>query len=94
MAYLLDTNIVIAAMRGVPEVRLRLESTPLSQITLSVIVLGELEVGAEKSQHPARNRSRIEELKKNIPLVTLSEKTHLRTNPGNTRKTGLQDWRQ
>ncbi len=75
MAYLLDTNIVIAAMRGVPEVRLRLESTPLSQITLSVIVLGELEVGAEKSQHPARNRSRIEELKKNIPLVTLSEKT-------------------
>jgi tRNA(fMet)-specific endonuclease VapC len=75
MAYLLDTNIIIAAMNGVPEVRLRLESTPLSQIILSVIVLGELEVGAEKSQQTTRNRSRLEEIKKNIPLVTLSEKT-------------------
>ena len=75
MAYLLDTNIVIAAMKGVPEVRLRLESTPLSQIILSGIVLGELELGAEKSQHPTRNRSRLEELKNNIPFLGLTDAT-------------------
>lgn len=75
MAYLLDTNIVIAAMKGVPEVRLRLESTPLSQIILSVIVLGELELGVEKSLHPTRNRSRLEELKNTIPFLSLNEVT-------------------
>lgn len=72
MNYLLDTNILIAAMNGLPEVRLRLESTPLSQMMLSTIVLGELEFGAEKSAHPARNRSRLEQLWEKLPIVGVS----------------------
>lgn len=72
MAYLLDTNIVIAAMKGLPEVRSRLEATPLSQLILSTIVLGELEFGAEKSAHPTRNRSRLEELREKLPVVGVS----------------------
>jgi tRNA(fMet)-specific endonuclease VapC len=75
MAYLLDTNIVIAAMKGRPEVRTRLEAIPLSQILLSVVVLGELEFGVEKSVHPARNRSYLEELRETLPLMSLDDAT-------------------
>ncbi len=46
--YLLDTNVVIAALKGHPGVRQRLESLPLSTMRLSAIVLGELEFGVEK----------------------------------------------
>ena len=69
MAYLLDTNILIAAMKGVPEVRARLESIPLEQIMLSTLVLGELEFGAEKSSNPNRARDRIQALKGNFPAI-------------------------
>jgi len=67
--YLLDTNILIAALKGRPEVRQRLESLPLSGMRLSVIVLGELEFGAEKSAHGERNRARLAILVQRLPLV-------------------------
>ncbi|MEN9316922.1 MAG: hypothetical protein RIS35_3315, partial [Pseudomonadota bacterium] len=54
--YLLDTNIVIAALKGHAGVRNRLEITPLDSLLLSSIVLGELEFGAEKSAQAERNR--------------------------------------
>lgn len=69
MAYLLDTNILIGAMKGLPQIRQRLEKIPLAQVLLSTIVLGELEFGVEKSAHVARNRNRINELVSNIPTV-------------------------
>ena len=62
MRYLLDTNIVIAAMKGNAAVVGRLESTPLANLVLSPVVLGELEFGAEKSAHSERNRARLAEL--------------------------------
>ena len=51
MRYLLDTNILVAAMRGVEKVRDKLTAIPLSDLLLSPVVLGELQLGVEKSQH-------------------------------------------
>ena len=51
MRYLLDTNIFIAAMKGQPNVRVALERTQLSDLVLSPVVLGELQLGVEKSAY-------------------------------------------
>ena len=67
--YLLDTNILIAALKGQLGVRKRLNSLPLSAMRLSAIVLGELEFGAEKSAHGERNRIRLAALAQRLPLV-------------------------
>jgi tRNA(fMet)-specific endonuclease VapC len=71
MRYLLDTNILIAAMKGHEAVRKRLESTPVSELVLSPVVLGELELGVAKSQHKAKNAARLAHVAANLPLVVL-----------------------
>lgn len=73
--YLLDTNILIAALKGRPEVRRRLDCLPVSAMRLSAIVLGELEFGAEKSAHGERNRTRLAALAQRLPLVGIDFKT-------------------
>lgn len=73
--YLLDTNIVIAALKGAPQVRQRMEHIPLAALRLSVIVLGELEFGAEKSAYAERNRARLAEVAQNLPLVGIDADT-------------------
>ncbi|MHB1292152.1 MAG: type II toxin-antitoxin system VapC family toxin [Sulfuricella sp.] len=75
MAYLLDTNIIIAAMKGVPGIIGRLEKIPLSALILSPIVLGELEFGEEKSAQVEKNRARLASLIENIPAVPLDTGT-------------------
>ncbi len=72
MQYLLDTNIVIAAMKGHAMVRARLERMPLASLVLSPVVLGELAFGAEKSVHVERNRARLAELVTRIPVPALN----------------------
>ena len=69
--YLLDTNILIAALKGAPGVRQQLEHTPLNALLLSTVVLGELEFGAEKSAWAARNRQRLNELTEEEVLAAL-----------------------
>lgn len=68
---LLDTNILIAALKGHPAVRMRLETTALESLRLSTIVLGELEFGAEKSAYAERSRSRLAQLVRRLPLLGL-----------------------
>lgn len=75
MLYLLDTNIVIAALKGQPEVRERLEALTINEMRLSAIVLGELEFGAEKSAHGERNRARLAALAERLPLVGIDATT-------------------
>lgn len=75
MRYLLDTNIVIAAMKGAPPVRERLAAMPLSDLLLSPIVLGELQLGVEKSQHRDRNAERLTRLVEGIEAVPLDAET-------------------
>lgn len=75
MRFLLDTNIVIAAMKGFAPVRARLERTLLTDLVLSPVVLGELEFGAQKSAHVERNRARIAELVAQIPVLPVDVET-------------------
>jgi tRNA(fMet)-specific endonuclease VapC len=73
--YLLDTNILIAALKGHPAVKQQLESLPMTSMRLSVIVLGELEFGAEKSAHGERNRARLATLAHRLPQVGIDYDT-------------------
>lgn len=73
--YLLDTNIVIASMKGREEIRKRLESEELNALRLSTIVLGELEFGAEKSAYGERNRARVGSLAQRLLLVGVDHVT-------------------
>ncbi len=77
MRYLLDTHIVIAALKGLPSVRRKLETIPISDLVLSRVVLGELEVGADKSAHPEKNRARLAALIEGIAVAPLSTETAL-----------------
>lgn len=77
MAYLLDTNIIIAAMKGQPAVCRQLEQIPATDIVLSVIVLGELQFGAEKSQYRERNHQRIHQLSSSFSLLGIDAPTTL-----------------
>lgn len=71
MLWLLDTNIVIAAVKGVPSVRARLQQVLAVDVVLSPIVLGELQFGAEKSRFPERNRAKLEKVIEGFPVVAL-----------------------
>ncbi len=71
MRYLLDTNILIAAMKGHTELKERLALTPLDDLVFSSVVLGELEFGAEKSAQPERNRARLAELTARLPVASV-----------------------
>jgi len=62
-------------MKGRAEVRERLSSLPLSAMSLSVVVLGELEFGAEKSAQGERNRLRLAALVTRLPLIGIDAQT-------------------
>lgn len=74
MAYLLDTNIFIAALKGHPAVQAHLEALPLSDIIVSPVVLGELLTGVEKSARAAHNRARLTEVVAELTVVPLDER--------------------
>ena len=73
--YLLDTNICIYITKHQPEsVRQHFEKhLPNRNILISVITLGELRFGAEKSQNKAKALRVIDELTSIIQLVELDE---------------------
>jgi tRNA(fMet)-specific endonuclease VapC len=62
LTYLLDTNIIIALLRGVyPPTRKRFNESE-GRIGISAVTVMELEYGAERSANPAENRRCVEEL--------------------------------
>lgn len=71
MRYLLDTNILIAAIKGDQKVRDKLAIIPLSDLLLSPVVLGELQLGVEKSQYREKNAYRLAQMVAGIELVAL-----------------------
>ena len=73
--YLLDTNIIVAAIKGHDAVRARLETEMAESIRLSLIVLGELEFGAEKSRYGDRNRARLTALVQRFTLIGIDAGT-------------------
>lgn len=59
--YLLDSNTLIAAMKGKPAALLnRLAGLPPERFCLSIIVLSELLTGAEKSRSPAHHKASLD----------------------------------
>jgi tRNA(fMet)-specific endonuclease VapC len=73
--YLLDTNICIYIIKHQPEiVRQHFEKhLPHRNILISVITLGELRFGAEKSQQKEKALKVIDELTSMIQVVELDE---------------------
>ena len=72
--FLLDTNICIyIAKYNPPSVRERFQQCSASQLAMSVITLGELRFGAEKSQSKDRALSVINDLSRLIAIAELSE---------------------
>ena len=69
MAFLLDTNILVAAIKGHPAVVEALRSLAPSDLLLSSVVLGELETGVIKSAWPERNRLQLLALVEHLELV-------------------------
>jgi tRNA(fMet)-specific endonuclease VapC len=75
MAWLLDTNIIIAAVKGVPPVRGHLQKVRAVDVMLSPIVIGELEFGAEKSAFPDRNRAKLQTVINGFTMIALDVAT-------------------
>ena len=72
--YLLDTNICIyIAKHNPPAVRERFARHTSRQLAMSVITLGELRFGAEKSQSRERSLGVITRLEQLIPVYALPE---------------------
>jgi tRNA(fMet)-specific endonuclease VapC len=71
--YLLDTNIMIAAMKQVATVKRQLEQRLLADMLLSPVVLGELEFGVEKSAYREKNAARLAELVERLELVPIDD---------------------
>jgi tRNA(fMet)-specific endonuclease VapC len=70
--YLLDTNICIyLAKHQPPQVRKRFQRHAASELAISVVTLGELRFGAEKSQARERALKVIEELEAVVEVVEL-----------------------
>jgi tRNA(fMet)-specific endonuclease VapC len=72
--YLLDTNICIyIAKYNPPEVRERFAQHTVDELAMSVITLGELYNGAEKSQSPKKASAAIEQLSNAIQVIPMTE---------------------
>jgi tRNA(fMet)-specific endonuclease VapC len=72
--YLLDTNIcVYIAKYNPPEVRERFSRHTVEELAMSVITLGELHHGAEKSQSPQKASAAIEQLTNAIQVIPMAE---------------------
>ena len=69
MIYLLDTDTCIFALKRVPSVIESLLSHKPTEVRVSVVTIGELRAGAEKSARVASNLARIDELIRPIEVV-------------------------
>jgi len=74
VCYLLDTNICIyIAKHNPPAVRARFERHAASELAMSVITLGELRHGAEKSQARDKALATINRLEASIRIAPVTE---------------------
>ena len=70
--YLLDTDIIIYALKGHQQVVERLRFHADAPKAISVITYGELIYGAEKSQQVDANRAKVLRLREIFPVIELS----------------------
>ena len=69
----LDTSVVIAALRGVPEVEAKLDQ--VERLWLPVIALGELELGVELASNAAAQRAAVDAFLSAVAVLTLTNQT-------------------
>ena len=72
MSYVLDTNIVAAALNGVRVVVNRLNQIEPGEAFLPAMVLAELRYGARSSQRVAENLARIERVSEILIFVSVN----------------------
>jgi tRNA(fMet)-specific endonuclease VapC len=73
--YLIDTDTLIYALKGIPEVVARFEDRASSPMAISVISYGELVYGAEKSAHRIENLARARRIGEIYPIVDVTPAT-------------------
>lgn len=72
-SYLLDTNVLVEALRGDQDLRVRLASE--AGTFVSVVVLGELYFGARKSGRVEPNLALVEELATRTRVLAVDQET-------------------
>jgi len=70
--YLLDTDTLIYALKGVPAVVRNFEAHAADPKALSVVSYGELVYGAIKSAHSAENLARVRRTAELFPVIDVS----------------------
>ena len=70
--FLLDTDILIYSLKGVPEVVENLRAHAKDPKALSVITYGELIYGAQKSEHVHENLAKVHRIKEIFPVIELT----------------------
>ncbi len=86
MPYLLDTNICVFYLRGVPSIRQKLHDIGREACVISEVVIFELRFGAENSADPAVGHQLIDDFLEGLEVVPIAnvvmryakEKTRLR----------------
>lgn len=73
MKYVLDANIAIAALNGVPAVQTRLSDVTLADVGIPIVALAELTFGAHKSKRREENLARIAALRRDISVLPFTE---------------------
>jgi tRNA(fMet)-specific endonuclease VapC len=71
--YVLDANIAIAALNGVPSVRTRLSDVTLADVGIPIVALAELTFGPHKSKRREENLARIAALRRDISVLPFTE---------------------
>lgn len=75
MSFLLDTNILIASLRGEEDVSRRLADVAPTSAFVPVVALGELYFGALKSGRPRENLTRFQGFAANSNVLPCDEAT-------------------
>jgi len=70
--YLIDTNIIIYSLKGVPEVVEHFRRTAEQPKAISVITYGELMYGAMKSARTQENLARVRRVAEIFPVIEVS----------------------
>jgi tRNA(fMet)-specific endonuclease VapC len=73
MRYALDTNIVVAALNGIPSVSLKLAALQARDIVLPAPVIAELYFGARASTRVKENVARIDRLLERFVILPFDE---------------------
>ena len=90
--YLLDTNAVIAAMKGLPGVLARLHALSPQEVGISAMVLHELYYGAYKSERQQHNIDRVARLQFEVLAFDLVLVSHNTAEFSRVPGLLLEDW--